>query len=64
MRFLLRLLLVLLVQPALFACPVCFQVEQSATTDGLRAAVLVLVAVTSCVLTGFGIFVFRFARRA
>jgi hypothetical protein len=55
---------VVLLQPALFACPVCFQVEQSATTDGLRAAVLVLVAVTSGVLTGFGLFVFRFIRRS
>jgi hypothetical protein len=50
-------------QPALLACPVCFQVEQSATTDGLHAAVLVLLAVTVAVLTGFGVFVVRFARR-
>ena len=54
--------LTLVFQPALLACPVCFQVEQSATTDGLRAAVLVLVAVTCCVLAGFGVFIARFVR--
>ena len=39
----------------LVACPVCFQVEQNSTTDGLLAAVTVLVAVTSGVLIGFGL---------
>jgi hypothetical protein len=44
------------------ACPICFQVEQNATTDGLLAAVTVLVVVTSGVLIGFGLFVRRLAR--
>ena len=46
----------------LVACSVCFQVEHSATTDGLLAAVFVLVAVTVCVLAGVGAFVLRLAR--
>jgi hypothetical protein len=46
----------------LLACPICFQVERNATTDGLMAAVTVLVAVTSGVLIGFGFFVRRLAR--
>jgi len=48
----------------LLACPVCFQVEQGPVTDGIRAAVLVLVGVTVVVLAGFVRFVVRFARRA
>ena len=43
----------------LLACAVCFQAEPNATTDGLRAAVLVLMGVTTAVLSGFGIFIFR-----
>ena len=46
------------------ACAVCFQVEHNATTDGLRAAVLVLVAVTVCVLIGFAAFIHRLVRLA
>jgi hypothetical protein len=53
-----------LVQPMLLACPVCFQVEQNATTDGLRAAVLVLIGVTAAVLSAFGLFIIRFVRRS
>ena len=49
-------------QPALLACPVCFQVEHGAVTDGVRAAVLVLIGVTSAVLTGFAVFIGRFVR--
>jgi len=45
------------------ACAVCFQVAPNAATDGLRAAVFVLMGVTSAVLTGFGWFVVRLARR-
>jgi len=48
----------------LLACPICFQVEESRTTDGLRAAVLVLVVVTVAVLSGFGYFIARFVRRS
>jgi len=46
------------------ACSVCFQVEHNATTDGLRAAVVVLIAVTVCVLIGFAAFIHRLARSA
>jgi heme/copper-type cytochrome/quinol oxidase subunit 2 len=46
------------------ACPVCFQVEQGPVTDGIRAAVVVLMGVTVVVLGGFLRFVVRFARRA
>ena len=47
----------------LLACAVCFQADPNATTDGLRAAVLVLMGVTTAVLTGFGIFIVKFIRR-
>ena len=49
--------------PAL-ACPVCFRFEAGPVTDGLRAAVLVLVGVTVAVLSGFAVFIARFVRRA
>lgn len=45
------------------ACPVCFRVEESATTDGVRAAVVVLVGVTAMVLGAFARFIVGFARR-
>lgn len=47
----------------LIACAVCFQVDPNATTDGVRAAVLVLVGVTVAVLSGFGVFIVNFVRR-
>jgi hypothetical protein len=37
---------------AVHACPVCFQFEDSATTAGVRAAVIVLLSVTLVVLAG------------
>lgn len=46
------------------ACPVCFRMEEGPVTSGVRAAVLVLIGVTSGVLTGFGVFIARFVRRA
>ena len=46
-------------ETGLLACPVCFRFEESAVTDGVRAAVLVLIGVTVVVLAGF----VRFARR-
>jgi len=49
---------------ALFACPICFQFEESAVTDGVMAAVVVLVGVTSGVLGGFGAFIVRFVKRS
>jgi hypothetical protein len=44
------------------ACPICFQAEPNGTTDGVRAAVLVLIGVTTVVLGGFARFIVRFAR--
>lgn len=35
-----------------YACPVCFQFEDGATTAGVRAAVIVLLSVTLVVLAG------------
>lgn len=46
------------------ACAVCFQVQQNATTDGVQAAVLVLLGVTTVVLAGFGVFIVKFVRRS
>jgi hypothetical protein len=46
----------------LLACPICFQVEQGPVTDGVRAAVIVLMGVTVMVLVGFGVFVRRLVR--
>jgi hypothetical protein len=56
--------LVLACQPELLACPVCFQVERSATTDGVQAAVFVLMGVTGVVLSGLGVFIVKFWRRS
>jgi hypothetical protein len=47
----------------LLACPICFQMEQGPVTDGVRAAVLVLMAVTCTVLAGFAAFIVRFTGR-
>jgi hypothetical protein len=44
------------------ACPICFQIEQGPVTDGIRAAVIVLMSVTVVVLTSFGVFVRRLVR--
>ena len=46
------------------ACPVCFRVESSPVTDGVQAAVWVLVTITGAVLGGFGMFARRIARRS
>ena len=48
----------------LLACPICFQVEQGPVTSGVRAAVVVLMAVTVSVLAGFAVFIVNFARRS
>ena len=48
----------------LFACPICFQVEEGPVTAGVRAAVVVLIGVTVGVLAGFGVFVARFVARS
>ncbi len=46
-----------------WACPVCFRMEEGPVTDGVRAAVVVLMAVTSTVLAGFAVFIHGFVRR-
>jgi len=48
---------------ALAACPVCFQVDESPVTTGVRAAIVVLLGVTVGVLSGFVWFARRLARR-
>ena len=57
------LALVLAVSEVALACPICFRVEENATTDGVRAAVLVLVGVTTVVLGAFARFVVGFVKR-
>ena len=49
----------LLIETPLFACPVCFQIEDGQAASGVRAAVYVLMGVTVVVLGGFGLFVRR-----
>jgi heme/copper-type cytochrome/quinol oxidase subunit 2 len=60
----LTLLFLFAANTTLHACPVCFQVEENATTDGVQLAVLVLMGVTTGVLGGFAAFIVRFVRRA
>ena len=62
-RSFLVLALVLAASEVALACPICFRVEENATTDGVQAAVLVLVGVTTVVLGGFARFVAGFVRR-
>jgi len=54
----------LVAEASLDACPVCFRIEDGPVTDGVRAAVLVLMAVTSSVLAGFAVFIAGFIRRS
>jgi len=49
-------------EAAVWACPVCFQIEDSPISSGVRAAVLVLIGITSGVLVAFGRFAWRMAR--
>lgn len=51
-------------EAGVLACPVCFQVEEGPVVSGVRAAVIVLIAVTVSVLAGFGMFIVRFVRRS
>lgn len=55
--------LVVAASEAALACPICFQVEENATTDGIQAAVLVLMGVTTVVLGGFAKFIAGFVVR-
>ena len=58
------LMAVWLATPAVHACPVCFRFEESRTTDGMQAAIGVLMAVTVVVVAAFGRFVVGFVRRS
>jgi hypothetical protein len=49
-------------QEILYACPICFQSDDGATADGVRAAVLVLFGITVAVLGAVGTFAMRVAR--
>ncbi len=57
------LALVLAASEVALACPICFRVEENGTTDGARAAVLVLIGVTTVVLGAFARFIAGFVRR-
>ena len=46
------------------ACPVCFRMDDAATTSGVYAAVYVLLGVITGVLGGFVVFIVQFVRRA
>ena len=46
----------------LSACPICFQVEDTGVTAGVRAAVAVLGGVTGGVLLGVAVFARRLVR--
>jgi len=54
----------LVMSAAAMACPVCFRMEEGPITDGVRAAVVVLMGVTTAVLAGFAVFIRGFVRRA
>ena len=60
----LLLILFTAIPAPLWACPICFQFEQGPVTAGMRVAIFVLMGVTASVLTGFGMFIRRFVRRA
>jgi hypothetical protein len=66
-RLLVRALLVAAAWPlmdaSLRACPICFQIEDGHMAAGVRAAVVVLVAVTSTVVGGCAVFFTRLMRR-
>ena len=53
----------LLMGAVAFACPVCFRMEEGPVSDGVRAAVVVLMGVTVTVLAGFAFFIRGFVRR-
>lgn len=63
-RVLATLVLVALSDAALLACPICFRMDEGPVSEGIRAAVFVLLGVTTAVLTGFGVWIARFVKRA
>ncbi len=62
-RFSVAIALIVAATERALACPICFRVEENATTDGVRAAVLVLIGVTTVVLGAFAGFIVGFVRR-
>jgi hypothetical protein len=61
--FVTGLMLLTVAASDVFACPICFRVDENTTTDGARIAVIVLLGVTAVVLGAFGRFIVGFARR-
>ena len=49
-------------EAAMYACPICFQIEDAHATSGIRAGVGVLIGVNSVVVGGFVRFATRVAR--
>ena len=54
--------LISLIATPVLACPICFQVEDTNTVNGVRAAVVVLMSVTVVVLTAVAAFSIRIWR--
>jgi hypothetical protein len=61
-RVAIAVLVWLLADVAVAACPICFQVEDAGVTAGVRAAVAVLGGVTGGVLIGVAVFARRLIR--
>lgn len=59
---LLATLLIMVAPSVAFACPICFQVEDAQTVNGIRAGVVVLMSVTIVVLTAVAAFSIRLWR--
>ena len=55
-------LLILLAPSVAHACPICFQVEDTQTINGVRAGVIVLMSVTVVVLSAVAAFAIRLWR--
>ena len=55
-------LLVMLFPSVALACPICFQVEDTQTINGVRAGVIVLMSVTVVVLSAVAAFAVRIWR--
>jgi hypothetical protein len=56
------LVLIVLTEPPVFACPVCFGAADSPLIDAARLGVLVMVAVTLTVLAAFGAWFLKLRR--
>ena len=55
--------LCLIADAVIYACPICFQIEDAHVIGGVRAAVGVLMGVTVAVMAPVIVFAVRFARR-